>query len=130
MVCRNKYAETSARDRALNESQTSEDITKQSLLPNVKDPNLWMVKCRIGEEKNTVLLLMRKCIAYRDSPEPLQITSVLTVDGLKGHIYIEAFKKTHITQAIEGINSLRMGLNNQHMVPIKEMTDVLKVRTL
>ena len=70
---------------------------------------------------------MRKCIAFRDSPEPLQITSVLTVDGLKGHVYIEAFKKTHVTQAIEGINSLRMGMNNQHMVPIKEMTDVLKV---
>ncbi|OQV23554.1 Transcription elongation factor SPT5 [Hypsibius exemplaris] len=124
---RNKYAETSARDRALSDSQTSEDITKQSLLPNVKDPNLWLVRCRQGEEKATVLQLQRKYLALLNSAEPLQIKSVLAVDGLKGHVYVEAFKKTHVTQAIEGISNLRMGLMNQQMVPIKEMTDVLKV---
>lgn len=43
----------------------SDEITQQTLLPGVKDPNLWMVKCRIGEEKNTVLLLMRKFLTYQ-----------------------------------------------------------------
>lgn len=45
----------------------SDEITQQTLLPGVKDPNLWMVKCRIGEEKSTVLLLMRKYITYQYS---------------------------------------------------------------
>lgn len=45
----------------------SDEITQQTLLPGVKDPNLWMVKCRIGEEKSTVLLLMRKFITYQFS---------------------------------------------------------------
>lgn len=45
----------------------SDEITQQTLLPGVKDPNLWMVKCRIGEEKATVLLLMRKFITYQFS---------------------------------------------------------------
>ena len=54
----------------------SDEITQQTLLPEVKDPNLWMVKCRIGEEKATVLQLMRKMIAYQHEEEPLQIRSV------------------------------------------------------
>ena len=32
-----------------------------------RDPNLWTVKCRIGTEKETVMLLMRKYISLRDS---------------------------------------------------------------
>ena len=28
--------------------EMSDEITQQTLLPEVKDPNLWMVKCRIG----------------------------------------------------------------------------------
>ena len=51
----------------------SDEITQQTLLPGVKDPNLWMVKCVIGTEKETVLRLMQKCIAYQHQKEPLQI---------------------------------------------------------
>ena len=51
----------------------SDEITQQTLLPEVRDPNLWMVKCRIGEEKVTVLQLMRKMIAYQYEEEPLLI---------------------------------------------------------
>lgn len=40
---------------------------------------------------------------------------------------MEAYKQTHVKQAIEGVGNLRMGYWNQQMVPIKEMTDVLKV---
>jgi len=43
------------------------EIRQQSLLPNIKDPNLWIIKCRIGEEKSTALLLMRKFLTYQSS---------------------------------------------------------------
>lgn len=59
--------------------------------------------------------------------QPLQIKSVVAPDHVKGYIYVEAYKQTHVKSAIEGIGNLRMGLWNQQMVPIKEMTDVLKV---
>jgi transcription elongation factor SPT5 len=42
-------------------------ITQQSFLPDVKSPNLWPVKCRIGEEKQTALLLMRKYLALENN---------------------------------------------------------------
>ena len=49
------------------------------------------------------------------------------MEGLKGYIYIEAYKQQHVKQAIEDIGNLRMGRWQQLMVPIKEMTDVMRV---
>jgi transcription elongation factor SPT5 len=86
-----------------------------------------MVKCRIGEEKATVMHMMRKYIAYQYSNEPLQIKSVIAPEGVKGYIYVEAFKQPHVKQAILNVSNLRMGQWTQQMVPIKEMTDVLRV---
>lgn len=86
-----------------------------------------MVKCRIGEEKSTALLLMRKFLTYLHTDEPLQIKSVIAPEGVKGYIYIESYKQTHVKTAIENVGNLRMGKWKQEMVPIKEMTDVLKV---
>lgn len=57
--------------------------------------------------------------------QSLQIKSVVVKEGLKGMIYIEAFKQSHVATAITGISAL-----NQFriaMVPIKEMCDTLKV---
>lgn len=61
------------------------------------------------------------------SSQPLQIKSVVAPEHVKGYIYVEAYKQTHVKSAIEGVGNLRMGFWNQQMVPIKEMTDVLKV---
>lgn len=61
-----------------------DEISQQQLLPDVKDPNLWTVKCKIGEEKATVLQLMRKFVAMQYGDTPLQIKSVVAPEGLKG----------------------------------------------
>lgn len=74
-----------------------------------------MVKCRIGEEKATVLLLMRKFLAYQNTNEPLQIKSVIAPEGVKGYIYIEAYKQTHVKAAIDNIGNLRMGIWKQQV---------------
>ena len=102
-----------------------DDISQQGLLPSTKDPNLWIVRCRMGEEKNTTLLLMRKFLSMEESEEPLEIKSVVVKEHLKGYIYIEAFKQTHVMQAINGISALSQ--YNVSMVPIKDMVDTLKV---
>ena len=126
---RDRYNEDTAAIARFGEGgeEMSDEITQQTLLPEVKDPNLWMVKCRIGEEKLTVLQLMRKMIAYQHEEEPLQIRSVVAPENVKGYIYVEAFKQSHVKTAIDGISNLRMGVYQQTMVPIKEMTDVLRV---
>ena len=126
---RNKYAEQQNERYFDNDGDLPDDIAQQALQPGVKDPNLWMIKCNIGQEKITVLQLMRKYIAYANSEEhdTLQIKSVVAPEGIKGVIYIEAYKQAHVKQAIEGIGNLRMGQYKQTMIPIKEMTDVLRV---
>jgi len=48
-------------------------------------------------------------------------------EGVKGYIYIEAYKQSHIKAVIENVGSLRMGTWKQQMVPIKEMIEVLRV---
>ncbi|XP_005096032.1 transcription elongation factor SPT5 [Aplysia californica] len=124
---RQKFGNVSTAERYGEGEEMSDEITQQGRLPGVKDPNLWVVKCRMGEEKATVVHIMRKMIAYQFTDEPLQIKSVVAKEGLKGYIYIESYKQTHVKHAIEGIGNLRMGYYKQQMVPIKEMTDVLKV---
>ena len=47
--------------------------------------------------------------------QPLQIKSVIAKEGLKGYIYVEAFKQTHVKQAIDGIGNLRMGFYQQQV---------------
>ncbi|XP_046859961.1 transcription elongation factor SPT5-like [Xenia sp. Carnegie-2017] len=123
---RRKYVETSQK-YTKKDYDTPRGIEQQSLLPGVKDPNLWLVKCRIGEERATVIAMMRKAITQQFTDEPLQVKSAIAVEGLKGYIYIEAYKQTHVKQAIEGIGTLKIGQWNQKMVPVQEMTDVLNV---
>jgi len=83
----------------------------------LSDPYLWTVRCRMGEEKNTALLLMRKYIAYqnRTDKQPLLIKSVIVKEGIKGYIYVEGYKPPHVKAAIEDVGSLKMGLYKQEV---------------
>uniref|UniRef100_A0A182U6J2 Transcription elongation factor SPT5 n=1 Tax=Anopheles melas TaxID=34690 RepID=A0A182U6J2_9DIPT len=124
-----KYADASVARRQFGDGgeEMSDEITQQTLLPGIKDPNLWMVKCRIGEEKATALLLMRKFLTYQNTDQPMQIKSVVAPESVKGYIYIEAYKQAHVKSAINNVGNLRVGIWKQEMVPIKDMTDILKV---
>ncbi|UJR38519.1 hypothetical protein I4U23_031185 [Adineta vaga] len=113
------------RDDEYDDDQIPDEITQQSLLPDVKSPNLWPVKCRMGEEKQTALLLMRKYLALENNDKALQIKSVVVKEGDRGYIYIEAFKANHVKAACEDIRALNV--QNLQMVPIRGMTDILRV---
>lgn len=76
---------------------------------------MWMVRCRIGEEKNTALLLMRKFLTFQNTEDPLQIKSVVAPEGVKGYIYIESYKQPHVKQAIDNVGNLRMGIWKQQV---------------
>lgn len=119
-----KYTKPSGEDHC---QLGCDDIVQKKLLPGVKDPNLWTVQCKMGEERAMAIALLRKFIVYQCRDTPLQIKSVVVPDHIKGIIYIESFKQTHVKVAIEGIRNLRIGFWNMKMVPIKEMTDVIRV---
>ncbi len=53
------------------------------------------------------------------------IKSAIAPDHLKGYIYVEAEKDSHVKSAIKGLRNLQE--YNIRLVPIKEMVDVLNV---
>ncbi|KAG8493277.1 hypothetical protein CXB51_010859 [Gossypium anomalum] len=91
------------------------DVEQQALLPSVRYPKLWMVKCATGRERETVACLMQK---YIDKGSELQIRSVIALDHLKNYIYIEADKNAHVREAVKDM-----------LVPIREMTVVLSAES-
>ncbi|KAF2570791.1 hypothetical protein F2Q70_00002956 [Brassica cretica] len=101
------------------------DVEQQSLLPSVRDPKLWMVKCAIGREREVAVCLMQKFV---DRGSDLQIRSVVALDHFKNYIYVEADKEAHVKEAIKGMRNIYA---NQKilLVPIREMTDVLCVES-
>lgn len=63
-----KYANQSSYASIMDDDAALDDISRHSLLPSTnKDPNLWIVKCRLGEEKLIALQLMRKFIALENT---------------------------------------------------------------
>lgn len=63
------------------------------------------------------------------SENPLAIKCAIVPNGIKGFVYVEAYKQVHVKSAIENVNSLRQGIWRQQMVPINEMVDVLRVKS-
>ncbi|EPS73726.1 hypothetical protein M569_01028, partial [Genlisea aurea] len=100
------------------------NVEQQALLPSVRDPKLWMVKCAIGHEREVAICLMQK---YLDRGSELQIRSVVALDHLKNYIYVEAEREAHVREAIKGMRNIFS--NKIMLVPIKEMTDVLSVES-
>lgn len=93
--------------------------------PNSDDPKLWLVKTKLGKERESVLTLFNKFFSYNKSDKnKLKIFSALSFDSLKGYIYIEAFKEANVKEAISGISSIKE--NSIKIVPMNEMTQVFR----
>ncbi|WOL14064.1 hypothetical protein Cni_G22844 [Canna indica] len=113
-----------SKSNKIDYAEDATDVEQQALLPSVKDPKLWMVKCAIGHERETAICLMQKFI---DKPY-LQIKSVIALYHLKNYIYVEAEKEAHVKEACKGLRNI-FSSSKVMIVPIKEMTDVLSVES-
>ncbi|XP_030525153.1 putative transcription elongation factor SPT5 homolog 1 [Rhodamnia argentea] len=113
-----------ARSAHAEYDEETTDVDQQALLPSVRDPKLWMVKCAIGHEREAAVCLMQKAI---DKGPELQIRSAIALDHLKNYIYIEADKEAHVREACKGLRNIYS--QKVMLVPIREMTDVLSVES-
>ncbi|KAL0844273.1 hypothetical protein Bca101_017519 [Brassica carinata] len=100
-------------------------VDQQALLPSVRDPKLWMVKCAIGREREVAVCLMQKAV---DRGSDFKIRSVIALDHLQNFIYIEADMEAHVKEAIKGMRNI-FANHKILLVPIKEMADVLSVKS-
>jgi transcription elongation factor SPT5 len=51
---------------------------------------------RIGCEREACLQLLQKVYNFHEQGKMLEIKSAVTLDHLKGFIYVEAFKDSHV----------------------------------
>lgn len=92
--------------------------------PKSTDPKLWLVKCKMGKEKENVFTLLKKYF-FNKKQYDLKIMSAFSIDSLKGYFYIEAFKEANVREAIAGMSAVNQ--NFIKMVPLEEMTQVLAI---
>lgn len=100
-----------------------EDITV-SRQPTSSDPKLWMVKCKMGKEKDNAFTLLKKYF-FNNKQYDLKIQSAFAIDSLKGYFYVEAFKEADVSAAIAGMSNVNPKFIK--MVPLDEMTQVLAI---
>ncbi|KAI8377967.1 uncharacterized protein BYT42DRAFT_572337 [Radiomyces spectabilis] len=106
--------------------KTSEEVPQQLLLPSVNDPNLWMIKCKPGKERDVILGLMKRYFDRQYSDAPLETFSAFARESLKGYIYIEARRQAHVQQALANIPFVYH--STLMLVPIKDMIDSINVQ--
>ncbi|KAK9835687.1 hypothetical protein WJX74_005873 [Apatococcus lobatus] len=101
-------------------------VNQQALLPTSRDPRLWLVECKSGCEREAVVCLLQKAHNLAAAGNPLQIRSAYMVDHLRGYVYIEAIKESHVTDAIRGLRMIRVS-KGAKQVPEKEMVDAITI---
>ncbi|KAI9354739.1 hypothetical protein BD770DRAFT_412111 [Pilaira anomala] len=104
----------------------TEDVPQQLLLPSVNDPNLWMVKCKPGKEKDVIFGIMKRYFDREETANSLDTFSAFARETLKGYIYVEAGRQAHVQEALANIPNIYM--STLMLVPIKDMVDSISVQ--
>ncbi|KAA6417274.1 MAG: hypothetical protein FRX49_12763 [Trebouxia sp. A1-2] len=122
---RERFVAPSQSYAEVDDTQASE-VGQQGLQPTPQDPKLWLVECKTGSEREAVVSLMQKCVDLAMKGTPLAIKAVFTQDHLKGYLYIEAHKESHVTDATKGLRIIYHS-KGARLVPLKEMVSAIYV---
>ena len=96
-----------------------------AILPSIKDPKLWLIRCDPGTEDQMVLTLMQRFLQKDGSKDDaLYIHSAFTTPASKGYLYIEADKEVHVKRAIRGLRALKWW--KLQLIPITQMVNAVK----
>jgi len=109
-----------------------DDTPAEAMQPTFKDPALWRIQCKQGQENEACVQLMRRFFERQHTDAPLLIKSAVanaipTGSKSKSYIYIEAFKQAHVKEAIKGLAALQYGQWKQEMVPRAGQDNCLRV---
>ena len=95
-------------------------------LPSIKDSKLWQIKVTPGRERELVFKITNKLIEYLNSGNPLNVLDVFQSQVCPGVIFCEAYKSQHVEKVIDGLSGVRRVKETVKMIPINEMTEVMK----
>lgn len=77
-----------------------------SAVPTLKDPKLFMVKCKNGFEKEMALSVGNKYLQLLKTDQAISPISASAIDKISGYIYIEAVNKFQAEKACRGFMKL------------------------
>lgn len=91
-----------------NRAKIARRMTQRSFsaVPTLKDPKLFMVKCKIGMERELALSLGNKYVQLLKTDKSISPISACAIDKITGFIYVEAINKFQAQKACEGFNHL------------------------
>lgn len=94
--------------------------------PKSSDPKLWLIKCKVGDEKEILANLYHKYFYFKskEPKERLKIFSIISYDNLKGKIFIEAFGERDVIYAISGMSNVNQ--NSIQIIPIEERMQIFE----
>ena len=118
-------------DGGEGEGQGDDAVGQQGLQPTKNDPKLWIVTVRPGKEREICIQLLQKYYTLSSagpgaSQPPLLIKSAVALDHLKGFVYVEAEKKSHVQDAVRGLRNV-FASKDIKMVPTEEMIPAITV---
>lgn len=93
-------------------------------MPSVNDPKIWQVKVKKGLEKTATFALINKSIDFQMRGKPLEILSATCVDNVENYIFVEAFRKNSVIEALSGLNFWGGSINKIEILSLNEMTKV------
>lgn len=101
-------------------------------LPTSEDPKIWIVKCKIGDEKEIMENLYHKYFYFQDlnkkdkekNKDKVKIFSAISFENLKGKIYIEAFTERDVAFAIQDMSNVNK--NSIQLVPVHERAQIFE----
>ena len=104
----------------INEEEANKKPTKD-------DPKMWIVKCRIGDEKGIVQNLYHKYFFFKKQNKPkdrVKIYSITSFENLKGKIYIEAHTERDVLFAIQDMSNVNH--NSIQLVPVNQRPQIFQ----
>ena len=113
-------------EKVIEEEEEEDYLDNLDKRPTSNDPKLWLVKCKIGDEKEILANLYHKYFYFKskDVKERVKIFSIISYDNLKGKIFIEAFSERDVLYAISGMSNVNP--NSVQIIPINERMQIFE----
>ncbi|KAI5148787.1 transcription elongation factor SPT5 [Enteropsectra breve] len=97
----------------------TETLNQSAFLPGPRSPLLFLVRCKFGKEKDI-------CLRIFENAKKHDICSVIQKEGLKGYLYIEAYKKQAVEDCLTSIRGVSR--NRLNVVPFREMIEAISYK--
>ncbi|CAN4126596.1 unnamed protein product [Withania somnifera] len=111
---------------AEDNNERKRQFEQDTLVPSLKDPTIWKVKCTVGRERHSAFCLMQKYIDLLGLGTKMQIISAFALDHVKGFIYIESDRQSDVYEACKGLCSIYS--TRVTPVPMNEVSHLIAVR--